>query len=623
MRWMNRLTTGLIVLTVVAGPPLLAFWWLLHHPLAWPSSQRLDAWRQQPLTAGTIVIWCLTVAAMVWLALLYYLACRAVQRISRWWRRIRRLPLPTPAQMTAGSMAGIAAFALPGLHAGNGPLAPATASSPPLADHDDATDRPVRAAAAGIDLPGGGWIPYPTAVAVTATASLLWLHRRLRYRPRPPPADGHTSDADLQPLPSTAQVITTAVSAGQRTTAGQMPVQPDPLPAGVVVLDGPGAAAAARGLLVAAALAAVTGHHQPIRVRHGDLTDLLSDTGAAHLPGVQVDHNATVPHPAAHEQRGDPGPPPRRPAADRPGKTLILLGDDPTATVRWHVTRDGMTTGTGLTAPRRLCVLDQQAATDLITLARHAGGYPSNNTTPAAPPKPRPAAPGHLALLGRCELTIAGQPVRLRRSAGLQALCYLAVHPGGATGTDLLRACWPGLPPSSITQRLYTTLNDVRGQLQRLLGADPISRRDDRYHLNTDVIDTDVRSWRAAVHAATHAIGGTARLHATRAVIGQYRGDLAAGHDWPWLVPLREALRRDALDAYAVLAATADPAQAAALLQQAVTLDLDRYNHDLHHRAADALHAIGDHDGATAVITAFRQRCLRAGLGDDQATPDN
>src|SRR4051794_36454770 len=68
-----------------------------------------------------------------------------------------------------------------------------------------------------------------------------------------------------------------------------------------------------------------------------------------------------------------------------------------------------------------------------------------------------------------------------------------------------------------------------------------------------------------------------------------YRGELAAGHFWPWLQPLREALRRDVLDAYLHLAATAQPQQAVELLHDAVAVD--PYNEHLNRRAAEAVDA--------------------------------
>jgi len=48
-----------------------------------------------------------------------------------------------------------------------------------------------------------------------------------------------------------------------------------------------------------------------------------------------------------------------------------------------------------------------------------------------------------------------------------------------------------------------------------------------------------------------------------------YSGELAAGHTWPCLQRLKEALCRDVLDAYRHLAATGPPDQTARLVQRA------------------------------------------------------
>lgn len=51
--------------------------------------------------------------------------------------------------------------------------------------------------------------------------------------------------------------------------------------------------------------------------------------------------------------------------------------------------------------------------------------------------------------------------------------------------------------------------------------------------------------------------------------VDAYSGELAAGHTWPCLQRLREALCRDVLDAYRHLAATGPADQTARLVQRA------------------------------------------------------
>ncbi|MEU4426459.1 hypothetical protein AB0F81_38035 [Actinoplanes sp. NPDC024001] len=558
MRLANRLVTATILLTVVAGPPLLAASWLIEHPLTRPTRTEIDAWLQNPLTPETIIVCCGGVAGVAWLLLLAYLGRRALRRVHLGWRRLRRMPLPTPAQVTASSMAGVAAFTLPGaVSVDAGSAAPAVAQQLPES----------RAGADGITLPGGGWIPYPTAIAVTAVTSLVWLHRRRHYRPGPPCS--HADDPGLQPLPATVAAVSAAdLPAG--------PVALNPPPAGILALTGPGAAAAARGLLVTAVLAAATDNNTyRVRVSEADLLSLLPGTDLTTADG-----------------------------------TLLVLDNCPTASARWHVAVDGTVTGSP-GAPKRVCVLGEQEARDLIALAGHLHAGAVEDTAPRTPPAAHPApqttdAPARLELLGRCRLTVGGQEIRLRRSAGSQILAYLAIHPAGAEANELVQACWPGIPPATITQRLHTTVSDLRKQLQPLLGADPIHRIDHRYRLNTRAVDTDLRAWRDAVQAAAaHPAGSARQLTACREVVDLYDGELAAGHQWAWLTPARETLRREVLDAYVVLADHAEPAHAVTLIQQA--LAVDPYNEDLHERAARVAQAIGDYSDVAGSSETLRR----------------
>ncbi|MEU8606662.1 tetratricopeptide repeat protein [Actinoplanes sp. NPDC048791] len=283
--------------------------------------------------------------------------------------------------------------------------------------------------------------------------------------------------------------------------------------------------------------------------------------------------------------------------------------------IRWHVTTDGIATGPGLTEPRRLCTLDRKTTADLLTLIQRSqqppsSADPTSKSQPIKTPAPQPELAtnprAHLTLLGSCHLTADGEPVRLRRSAGLQILAYLAIHPDGATRSELIRAIWPNLPPATISQRLHTTLTDLRQQLRPILSEDPITRHDDRYRLKPRAVATDLRPWRTAVNAMTHAVGTTERNRACRAVIDLYRGDVAAEQTWYWLAPAREQIRRTVMDAYATLAEDADPNEALTLLQRAIRID--PYNQALHYQAANLLRAAGDHASATDLIKQLHQR---------------
>jgi hypothetical protein len=541
MRWMNRLAAATILLTIIAGPPLLAAVWLLHHPWQPPPPDRLLAWTREPLTADTIVAACITTAALGWLLIVWQVIRRAQHHLTRGWRRLRRLPLPTPAQMTAGSMAGVAALTFP--HADADP----TAASP----SPQRTSDQQQASPPGVALPGGGWIPYPTALAVTAVVALIWRQRRHHYQPNRARIGTHHSDPDLQPLPVTADAITATLDSTPTPAPPTGTQLTDHLPTGVLHLEGPGAAAAARGLLVTTALATITTPTTAgVRIHTGELQHILPGLDPCHprLAGLLSDEDTHLPVEAGrgNEPATDLKTRPGSHPTSNPGPhTTIVLNPTTAATTRWHIAADGNVTEHGTTDRRRLCLLDQNAAIDLLDLV-HRARTTTEQHTPDTPPMTPPTAPNRagkpparLTLLGTCQLTINDNPVPVRRTAGLQILAYLAVHPDGATRTELIRAIWPQLPPATISQRLHTTLADLRKQLRPLLGDNPVIRRDDRYHLNPNAISTDAHDLRANARAAAD--------HRSSANQGPVP-ELAAGWTWTWLTAAREALRRDSMD---------------------------------------------------------------------------
>jgi DNA-binding SARP family transcriptional activator len=414
-----------------------------------------------------------------------------------------------------------------------------------------------------------------------------------------------------------------------------------------VGLTGPGALAVGRGLLVTALLAA---HHQTapsLITTPKALTKLLgptADTLDQRLPQLTVVDNADDAAAATHPTAGGGTHPVLVLLADDDGAvdrladvmtaqagTVIVLGQwphrptwqaDPTG----HLHDPHRPTWPG----PRLCVLDQVAASDLLTVIAYT------RATPPDPPAPSPSAhtetPGWrpprqptrhdplpqtsgtrltLRVMGEPALLINNEPLTIRRSAALQILVFLATHPHGADTPQLTDAIWPGLPRHSLPGRLYTTLSDLRGSIRTACGLDVIDHTDDRYHLNPTLIDVDLWQLHTAVHHAATAVTHTTT--AWQAIIDAYPGDLAAGRRWPWLDPLRERTRRHVIDAYVALADTEpDPHRALTLLQAATRID--PYNTDLHTRVTHTLTTLGDHDTATKTRKDYTRRLIEAGL---------
>jgi DNA-binding SARP family transcriptional activator len=619
MRWINRAGTALIAIVIVAGPPLAVLLRLQAEQWSLPTKAQVAAWIEQPQAAVAGLIGSIGIA--VWLLLVVVIVRHAWRALCGAARRLRRASLPSAAQMTAGSMAGVAAFAMSGIvvehPAGAAPVAT------PADTHPGGTEltTPHKAVAqAGIDLPGGGWVPYRTALAVTVLGAGIWLHRRQHYQPGGWRFGQHHHDADLQPLPGTADLIIAVLDEQQPQQATPGSVVLD-LPAGLLSLHGPGAMDAARGLLVTALLGSALADSPNIEVavRPADLKALLGISLSGDMPaGLRTDDPAAFLHAFGLPGGGLDRPvivirrlvDASAPVLGRPSSvdrvTAVLIGDGGHEGRRWQVGDDGRITGGGSGRVRRLCLLDEHAAMDLLRLVQQhsAATLPAANPGTAA----QDSAPrrGQLRLLGGCSLQVDGSPVQLRRSASFQILAYLAVH-STATTTDLVRAVWPGLEPNTISKRLHTTLTDLRQQLQPMQ-IDPIVRRDEQYRLNRDLIDTDLDRLRRAIAGAATAVTGSQRQAAAKAIIDAYHGELAAGFSWPWLQSAREALRRAVIDAYLHLAAAAPLAEALDLIQAAIAVD--PHNEALHHRAQDLVTAVENGDNAYAGRHGLDQRLL-------------
>ena len=333
MRWMNRLATALMLLALIAGPPLFAGLWLREHLEQTPSLSSVQEWLQQPRTAADLIYATMVAGFLLWLLAIVHL----VRRVSA---RLRRIPMPTPALVTASSMAGVAALNLPSIVVDQetGEHGTTTSSTPPADPNGHTTDTPTPTTSKvpGIALPGGGWVPAHTAATVAAMTTATWLHRRRSYHPDPMRIATHRNDPDLAPLPQATHAVLSAQASRPEPADA---VMPEHLPPGVLRLHGPGAAAAARGLILtnalahtaaptAAGLAIQEQQRKSILPSFND--EDLADIGITLLPDVSdTDVGATTP------------------SNTPPSKTTVLVTDKTSAEgTSWYVTTDGTVTGT-------------------------------------------------------------------------------------------------------------------------------------------------------------------------------------------------------------------------------------------------------------------------------------
>ncbi|MEU5554463.1 bacterial transcriptional activator domain-containing protein, partial [Micromonospora sp. NPDC047793] len=574
-------------------------------------------------------------AWLLWAFVAYIITVRVAVRMWAGVRWLRRLPLPTPWQATATGIAGAAALTIPT------PATPAVGvdAMPPTGNTGLPT--PVEGERAGLDggvAVAGGWLPREVADQVTVAVGLMWLRRRRDYRPTSSrPAGG--GDA-LTPLPVNVAAITAATAGRPPPASAGAP--PAGLPSAGVGLVGPGASHAVRGLLVSVLLTAMRQTDAQVVITRSAGRILLGPAAERLRPGAGLMIVDTITHaalavtsPPAVSAKGTDGR--RAPAVlilDAPptdtvvtgAAVPVVLGPWPEAAV-WHVDADGRTADD--TAGHRMCVLDEVATADLLTVTGHLDP-PAPDTSAAPAPTtriPRQAGPRRgnssdlrLRVLGEPDLLVEGSPVALRRSAAWQALVFLAVHADGADSHLMAEALWPGLPAHRLTGRLYTTLSELRTAARTTTGATIIDRSGDRYRLHPTNVDVDL--WHLHTTADHAAATLTDTAAAWQAVITAYTGDLATGHTWPWLEPHRIAARRRALDAYAALADTApDPHTALAHLQGGIRVD--PYNADLHQQAARLLTDLGEQAAAVVLTDRYRRRLTAAGLSlDGPLVPD-
>ncbi|MEV1321275.1 tetratricopeptide repeat protein [Micromonospora arborensis] len=657
MRWPRQLLSLLVVLTLLAGPPAVLLL-LIGPPVGGlPSKKQVQVWVQQPLTEDTLTA-ALTIGAwLLWLLLAYTVTVRAVTRLQATAAWLRQVPLPTPLQATASGMAGAAVFGVtthPVTTAPPQPPPPSAAETPEQPSEVSPTTDDGTVSDDGILVPGG-WLPRDTAESVAAAAALLWLRRRRDYRPRPlspnAPDEPHTAR-----LPSAVAAVQAALA-----DAPAPPSAPAPsdsftalvgvLPTGGLGLTGPGALPIGRGLLLTALLAGQRHSAPTLVITRAALTNLLGPDAAPlvrRLPQLTIveglgdatrlvegSDRRTIVILAEDDCDADDAPHLAGVTAAHAGR-LVVLGGWPTGRT-WHAEATGHLHDP--TRPEdsaaRLCVLDQVTAVDLLTVIAHPEPTRPSPALPRTPPpavtpRPRlprqstrgtphrpPAAPHqrlHLRVLGEPTLLIDGEPLTIRRSAAVQVLAFLAAHPTGADTRELTAAIWPGLPRSSLTGRLYTTLSDLRGAIRTASGLHVIDHTDDRYRLNPAHVNVDLWHLQTAVHHAATTVTDTTT--AWQAIRDAYPADLAAGRTWPWLDPIREVTRRRVIDACAALADSEnDPQRALVLLQDGV--DIDPYNADLHARLATTLTALGEHEAADQLRNRYLSTLAQAGIDDE------
>ncbi|WP_203903231.1 AfsR/SARP family transcriptional regulator [Virgisporangium aliadipatigenens] len=680
LAWAKRSASVALDVTLTAavliGIPALLWWWggWPPWPTTLPTTDELLKWTSAlprlPAEAryfGARIIAC--AVWLLWLLIVIRAASITLVAAARLGRRLARRPRPAmprllpggPTQVIAGGMVGAVAV---GLTTATTPPGPdiALAAVPPTPDTDTTPTTPQPPApavvppavtaepvsAVGLSLPDGSWLDGHLTDTLTAAVTARWIHRRRLYRPGT--ITTTRTDPDLAPVPPPIAAI---LRAAAPTPPGEDPSEsrdttPSPVltpPPGMLCWTGPGADAALRAAVAATLLTPTGGtvwcttttwERLFGTAAHSGLARLRLAVDAARLLDDYEQHLLNrIPEPAASTRTLVLIEPPS--STDLPRwrfaaavaahlhTTTLMLGPAPDEeTPTWHIDTDGTTTG------GRLSVLTPPTGHATVALAHD----PTTSPEPRSPAKEtatgnsahsmadngsRPAL--RLRVLGDTVLydRHGGMTeIPIQRRAAVEVLVLLAVHKHGLTTGELLAAMWPDVRTHSAYRRLQTTLSSLRTAL-RPYAADALDRTGDRYRLHPTHLDVDLWTYEHLRSRAATAADTEQRQEALRALTDLYADELAAGADWPWLTPHREATRRTTIDAYLHLAdAATDHGATLDLLRQA--LDVDPLNESVHRRIMKH-HADGaDLDAAAHTYRHLTQQLAAYGIAPDDET---
>ncbi|WP_062993972.1 BTAD domain-containing putative transcriptional regulator [Nocardia anaemiae] len=168
------------------------------------------------------------------------------------------------------------------------------------------------------------------------------------------------------------------------------------------------------------------------------------------------------------------------------------------------------------------------------------------------------------------------------RPRSREVLAVLALHPDGLSRTELIDVLWDEHPPAKLTAALANTLSRVRTGITSATGGQvtaPLADDHMRYRLSPQAITVDYWEFTAAVAQRRRASSEQDQAAACERIAGLATTVLATDLTDTWVEPLREAARREALNALGWLAArTADNDPRATLGLLETIIEIDPYN---------------------------------------------
>jgi DNA-binding SARP family transcriptional activator len=256
-------------------------------------------------------------------------------------------------------------------------------------------------------------------------------------------------------------------------------------------------------------------------------------------------------------------------------------------TFRWSSQR----THPSRSQPPSLVILSPERASAAIANGRVAA---IEQLAPVELAEPTPdvvavAVRPRISVLGPLTITGAKRSRRGLRARALELIAYLALHPRPAQRDELLEAFWPGEDPRRTRPRLRQAVRDAR----RLLG-DAIAGEHECYWLDRAQVHVDVDEVDRLLAAANTAEPADAEALMEEA-LGLFRGEPLADSDFAWSdseLPRLRATFVDLLEQVARHRLRAGETRSA-LNAAERGLDVDRLNESLWRLAMEAESELG------------------------------
>jgi DNA-binding SARP family transcriptional activator len=164
------------------------------------------------------------------------------------------------------------------------------------------------------------------------------------------------------------------------------------------------------------------------------------------------------------------------------------------------------------------------------------------------------AAPGKAKaeVLGTPRLSYGGRELSFGRAEASDLSALLSTSPEGFSTQSIIDTLWPGdaARGGRLLESAVRQLNQVMRQASGLaVEVKFVVKTRQRRHLAAAHFDVDYWRFEKAFIGAGSAGQESARLTALQEMLALYQGPLLAGRDALWVVPLRQAAQRRAVDA--------------------------------------------------------------------------